>query len=64
MTLERFVFVQWLEASEKLNTLSGMEYEYWLGKTVGFVEIMANVLNCTFVEASRYLMDRKTAESA
>ena len=64
MTIERFLFTEWLNASEQMNKASGKEHEYWLGKVTGYCEVMAQIKNVTFVEASRILMDMRVEDAA
>jgi hypothetical protein len=64
MTIEWFLFTQWLHASEKMAQTSSNDQQYWLGKVVGYCEAMAHVKDVTFVEASRILMDMQAGIAA
>ena len=64
MTTERFVFIRWLDASEKMNSASGKEHEYWLGKVTGYCEILADMKGITFIEANRLLMNMREEVAA
>jgi hypothetical protein len=65
MTAERLLFVLWLASTEEMEKASGLNHQYYLGKTVAYVEAYSLLKGIMFVEASRELMNmRQVRESA